>query len=219
MPLPLLRTRGGISFPARGPCVYGYSSPHTRRYFLGTMENNGDALLFSAHAEVFPKSGYQNRLIPALLRTRGGISKAGSIRSAVVPSSPHTRRYFPDRRAPLVASPLFSAHAEVFPPRDYRTQGWNPLLRTRGGISYSTGYKDWTTVSSPHTRRYFPGRPRRSLHVLLFSAHAEVFPCQASAGQAYATLLRTRGGISPPGECGYTKRRSSPHTRRHFHRG
>ena len=51
---PLLRTRGGISLGDLAALVQPASSPHTRRYFLLAAIDWRFALLFSAHAEVFP---------------------------------------------------------------------------------------------------------------------------------------------------------------------
>ena len=50
----LLRTRGGISLYITGTLWTTSSSPHTRRYFLISVNHYEPALLFSAHAEVFP---------------------------------------------------------------------------------------------------------------------------------------------------------------------
>ena len=72
----------------------------------------------------------------------------------------------------------------------------DPLLRARGGISYSVltrgarspssprtrryfrvgGEREKGTHSSPRTRRYFPQLGLVPSRATLFSAHAEVFP-------------------------------------------
>ncbi|BAQ21102.1 hypothetical protein cgR_6040 [Corynebacterium glutamicum R] len=71
----LLRTRGGISSGRYSPGDDSRSSPHTRRYFRGTLSPSWSAILFSAHAEVFPDDLTQLGMSHSLLRTRGGISQ------------------------------------------------------------------------------------------------------------------------------------------------
>ena len=91
----LLRTRGGISAQAERHCVYYRSSPHTRRYFPPITLSITSIILFSAHAEVFPRFTMKTRWRGSLLRTRGGISTVGIRAWGAICSSPHTRRYFP----------------------------------------------------------------------------------------------------------------------------
>ena len=79
--IPLLRTRGGISAPTALSLEKPSSSPHTRRYFPGTLPGDNQDPLFSAHAEVFPYSTIRSSVTPSLLRTRGGISRSAGHRS------------------------------------------------------------------------------------------------------------------------------------------
>ena len=53
--------------------------------------------------------------------------------------------------------------------------------------------------------------------IILFSAHAEVFPTAMFPKCIPHTLLRARGGISPAEIVVRTVPRSSPRTRRYFH--
>ena len=176
IPLPLLRTRGGISHN------------HTNQ---GAVP-----VLFSAHAEVFPVQFVLSRSFSPLLRTRGGISGSPMAGTSMRFSSPHTRRYFPPNRPLGGDISLFSAHAEVFPSQRCAPSTESALLRTRGGISPMENKNGWHHTSSPHTRRYFLRIRRRGRWSRLFSAHAEVFPVHHRACAPSTTLLRTRGGIS-----------------------
>ncbi|BAQ21103.1 hypothetical protein cgR_6041 [Corynebacterium glutamicum R] len=112
---------------------------------------------------------------------------------------------------------LFSAHAEVFPVRDWLTRVGNSLLRTRGGISNIIEARTWRTDSSPHTRRYFLWTCGNRMDLALFSAHAEVFPIYDRRIARLNALLRTRGGISAKEGFLRDPTGSSPHTRRYFH--
>ncbi len=90
----LLRARGGISELGRAANPLGGSSPRTRRYFLSAIAPKPSAILFSAHAEGFPSALASSRRLKALLRARGGISRAGEFTPHLNRSSPRTRRYF-----------------------------------------------------------------------------------------------------------------------------
>ena len=173
-------------------------------------------MLFSAHAEVFPPTSSRRRLRHTLLRTRGGISILADVLEAEVCSSPHTRRYFLVVGPFGLRVPLFSAHAEVFPPYSPPKPALTALLRTRGGISIEWAGIHANSLSSPHTRRYFLGTSRYGFTAGLFSAHAEVFPCADRTADFGNALLRTRGGISQPLCSRLGSRGSSPHTRRYF---
>ena len=178
-----------------------------------------DDPLFSAHAEVFPYQCHPQHPAASLLRTRGGISCSGLVTHEIKSSSPHTRRYFRGRPCIARRACLFSAHAEVFPIPAFSKNSAAPLLRTRGGISHVLSNSCHCRSSSPHTRRYFRGRPCIARRACLFSAHAEVFPIPAFSKNSAAPLLRTRGGISHVLSNSCHCRSSSPHTRRYFHSG
>ena len=151
-----------------------------------------------------------------LLRTRGGISRIAGVCDGGETSSPHTRRYFPSWGAEGTPTSLFSAHAEVFPIAPPLLGFPATLLRTRGGISRVTLNYPRFTVSSPHTRRYFRTNTLVAGVLVLFSAHAEVFPGWLHRPVWGHALLRTRGGISLSVRGSSATLDSSPHTRRYF---
>ena len=173
-----------------------YSSPHTLRYFLVCVLFPKCQVLFSAHAEVFPTPLPSDSPRRTLLRTRGGISNIAETVRVAECSSPHTRRYFQLLSNMLAMRMLFSAHAEVFPVLAAVQRAALSLLRTRGGISDTDLGQSVTLPSSPHTRRYFHDGRRYYRVVVLFSAHAEVFPEAGLQQTLQHALLRTRGGIS-----------------------
>ncbi len=151
------------------------SSPHTRRYFLIDESLRANREVFSAHAEVFPRTITSNYFAERLLRTRGGISMSSHAIRSGWGSSPHTRRYFARRLVGPHMNGVFSAHAEVFPSSRIRRVSIVRLLRTRGGISLKHHPRVLFAESSPHTRRYFQLRLRGFSPHFVFSAHAEVF--------------------------------------------
>ena len=152
------------------------SSPRTRRYFRFMPVKFRGAVLFSAHAEVFPGIAQGMQQAGTLLRARGGISHSWCCKWCCKPSSPRTRRYFQHNQVAVWYVVLFSAHAEVFPAAIASVACCWALLRARGGISLSRSSSSYSSFSSPRTRRYFQSRPKPNPCRCLFSAHAEVFP-------------------------------------------
>ena len=152
----LPRTRGGISEISKINGGLSVSSPHTRGYFRNRRHRIHHRHLFPAHAGVFPVADSIDKLMHALPRTRGGISRARWLGKCVLISSPHTRGYF--RRCPRFYPrlSLFPAHAGVFPSTRRRNSPKVPLPRTRGGISSGRHVLLVEVDSSPHTRGYFP---------------------------------------------------------------
>ena len=90
------------------------------------------------------------------------------------------------------------------------------LLRARGGISPVELVTLADFDSSPRTRRYFRRMPGPCRILVLFSAHAEVFPTPKRPPRRDAALLRARGGISLDAEKTSGCVCSSPRTRRYF---
>ena len=212
----LLRARGGISPRVSASTAPAPSSPRTRRYFPHRHRGGAAAALFSAHAEVFPiRPGWSFDDL-TLLRARGGISIATSLRSGKAASSPRTRRYFLAGRIAKGVRILFSAHAEVFPLATMGECEARALLRARGGISTMSPKAVDSFGSSPRTRRYFRSQQWSARCTPLFSAHAEVFPGWWTMGWCRMTLLRARGGISTTRGFFGSGDNSSPRTRRYF---
>ena len=199
------------------PCLRSaFSSPRMRRYFQPPSGSATALRLFSAHAEVFPTPGLLQVGTGTLLRACGGISINISPDESPAHSSPRMRRYFHRPRAAPIAHHLFSAHAEVFPPERTRAGGIPTLLRACGGISIPcslVGHKD---SSSPRMRRYFGLLRLLRYRILLFSAHAEVFPTSAYSPSINSSLLRACGGISCLRVHAGGNAYSSPRMRRYF---
>ena len=192
----LLRARGGISHHGVHAMTDHDSSPRTRRYFRPATRSWASPALFSAHAEVFPSLPISPSCPETLLRARGGISTPSPPWPSPPGSSPRTRRYFLESPAAYSRYPLFSAHAEVFPPPRSECPSSSTLLRARGGISNLGRVPGSTPISSPRTRRYFR---------VLRPAERDV-----------RALLRARGGISTRPSPVAVPSGSSPRTRRYF---
>ena len=91
---------------------------------------------------------------------------------------------------------LFSAYAEVFPPRSMRGSRRLAFLCLRRGVSKATKKMPTVIGFSLPTQRcfqpFFMGEGER----LLFSAYAEVFPAAGKSQAAAATFLCLRRGVS-----------------------
>ena len=131
----LLRTRGGHSHQKPRRKRHDHSSPHARRSFRPTWSPGTARRLFSARAEVIPRSSSVRILRMTLLRTRGGHSEGCAEIPLSPRSSPHARRSFQQTWRQRPSPGLFSARAEVIPRSDACLCGSDSLLRTRGGHS------------------------------------------------------------------------------------
>ena len=212
----LLRACGGISLSHCLRVLELSSSPRMRRYFRFFRHALRGTVLFSAHAEVFPKSALVYPESAPLLRACGGISTGLGSSFMREISSPRMRRYFRGDPAQHPAGGLFSAHAEVFPFVSYARATLTTLLRACGGISVCVVCASHLNYSSPRMRRYFlPRLPHRRTPIL-FSAHAEVFPSKPTAIRRLESLLRACGGISEYHGSDLYSANSSPRMRRYF---
>ena len=172
------------------------SSPRTRGYFHSWYTSLTRDQLFPAHAGVFPVGLPDLSGGIALPRARGGISVSAQMAEYQRFSSPRTRGYFRAQVVPVHRTPLFPAHAGVFP----NSLAWScssaSLPRARGGISMETIPLIRDVISSPRTRGYFHhamGRRKRT-----------------------PTLPRARGGISVFKALTHLDYSSSPRTRGYF---
>ena len=172
------------------------SSPRTRGYFQQGLRIHPIQPLFPAHAGVFPVLITGACGLMALPRARGGISMVKGIISGAMSSSPRTRGYFRQHFSGICPNPLFPAHAGVFPRSSRSPSLIVSLPRARGGISALDQYQRLNGSSSPRTRGYFLILFASLAMVLLFPAHAGVFPTAIQMCLSRFPLPRARGGIS-----------------------
>ena len=92
-------------------------SPRTRRCFYSSSSTNLLQTVFSAYAEVFPKPHTCSIIGVSFLRVRGGVSGQTSFARLVCKFSPRKRRCFRDSIRVYLQMLVFSAQAEVFPPK------------------------------------------------------------------------------------------------------
>ena len=193
------------------------SSPRTRGYFHSWYTSLTRDQLFPAHAGVFPVGLPDLSGGIALPRARGGISVSAQMAEYQRFSSPRTRGYFRAQVVPVHRTPLFPAHAGVFP----NSLAWScssaSLPRARGGISCPLLPRSVTSSSSPRTRGYFPPDQVPRPAGTLFPAHAGVFPGCRCIRTVRRTLPRARGGISMETIPLIRDVISSPRTRGYFH--
>ena len=156
---PLLRARGGISAKKGPHPVQGGSSPRTRRYFPHSGATFSHHALFSAHAEVFPRSVSTNSVTDTLFRARGGISPIMGRETIAGNSSPRTRRYFLADTAPPGPLAPFSARTEVFPHGSLLVRGSTssfPRIRSKGapGMGHSNRRNHFSSVNAASARSF-----------------------------------------------------------------
>ena len=131
----------------------------------------------------------------------------------IVPSSPRTRGCSRARSPGVRGTPVFPAHAGVFPIPGVPEASTGCLPRARGGVPPVDNWIFSDGASSPRTRgcSRWCDSARRDARV--FPAHAGVFPRKASAEPPSHRLPRARGGVPACKSLPAAERRSSPRTR------
>ena len=209
----LPRARGGVSFgQVRATCAV-LSSPRTRGCFrdAGTLVTVGT--VFPAHAGVFPSRPSSMPVWRCLPRARGGVSVPHRVATSSGTSSPRTRGCFHDYTRRHVSRHVFPAHAGVFP-RLHAASCVSPRLpRARGGVSCRCGSGRLHRRSSPRTRGCFHELLDAVVTIVVFPAHAGVFPFTSGDSLTPLGLPRARGGVSLPLSIRLAEQGSSPRTR------
>ena len=175
--------------------------------------------VFPAHAGVFPSGIPGVDQGSGLPRARGGVPKAALLAHIKAKSSPRTRGCSHVTSLEMSLLAVFPAHAGVFPPGRVLRNRSVSLPRARGGVPVGWLNEDGITESSPRTRGCSRKMGRKIGAILVFPAHAGVFPSPLVTASASLRLPRARGGVPhfgggcPPGL------ESSPRTRGCSHRG
>ena len=174
----LPRARGGVPVSPSPPLALPLSSPRTRGCSRSQRHLYPVAVVFPAHAGVFPWSPATCPQHHCLPRARGGVpvDEAGVTHSAL--SSPRTRGCSQLDRNGQRHVFVFPAHAGVFPRRRSSPCIMRCLPRARGGVPIGSSISSRGSQSSPRTRgcsHCVCGPPEDPL---VFPAHAGVFPPQ-----------------------------------------
>ena len=129
----------------------------------------------------------------------------------------HMQRCFQKVFLPVYLPYVFSAHAEMFRSGTGLTGIWLRFLCTCRDVSPYTGRPGKSFPFSLHMQRCFPlALPARRLHQV-FSAHAEMFPHDASIPNGKVGFLCTCRDVSFLLELVAHFRRFSLHMQRCFH--
>ena len=126
--------RGVSHFPRRSPADPLFSLP-TQRCFPSIEPQPGDEVLFSAYAEVFPRCTGRTTPLVTFLCLRRGVSPLPAVQEVQRLFSLPTQRCFRIQILKLRSKKLFSAYAEVFPPRDLTVVELVAFLCLRRGVS------------------------------------------------------------------------------------
>ncbi len=130
----LPRARGGVPAKNATDSSTSPSSPRTRGCSRSAAAAASRAIVFPAHAGVFPWGRHLPRQRRRLPRARGGVPVCGRTGSNGHVSSPRTRGCSPPKGYDRQPNTVFPAHAGVFPPRSLRVLCWMRLPRARGGV-------------------------------------------------------------------------------------
>ena len=91
---------------------------------------------------------------------------------------------------------VFSAHAEMFPPPQSQSRRWCGFLCTCRDVSMTRGWTGKTRGFSLHMQRCFRSARAVEPAFLVFSAHAEMFPCGGNSTGCVRCFLCTCRDVS-----------------------
>ena len=128
------------------------SSPRTRGWSYGTLQNTGRVVVVPAHAGVVPRSGPARSSSAGRPRARGGGPAGARGRSGGSGSSPRTRGWSVLHVAGQVRHLVVPAHAGVVPPPARSRSGRRCRPRARGGGPEPDDAWAYGVRSSPRTR-------------------------------------------------------------------
>ena len=174
------------------------------------------AMLFSAYAEVFPRCTGRTTPLVTFLCLRRGVSPLPAVQEVQRLFSLPTQRCFRIQILKLRSKKLFSAYAEVFPPRDLTVVELVAFLCLRRGVSRASAAGNRRRAFSLPTQRCFYLQLPYLQAQELFSAYAEVFPYTDLKAKVKEAFLCLRRGVSPSRPHGCGARRFSLPTQRCF---
>ena len=196
LPSTFLCLRRGVSPPlAPRPRSAHFSLPTQRCFSLwGTMRPH--AMLFSAYAEVFPRCTGRTTPLVTFLCLRRGVSPLPAVQEVQRLFSLPTQRCFRIQILKLRSKKLFSAYAEVFPPRDLTVVELVAFLCLRRGVSRASAAGNRRRAFSLPTQRCFYLQLPYLQAQELFSAYAEVFLRHSISRSPHQAFLCLRRGVS-----------------------
>ena len=172
-----------------------FSLPTQRCFSLwGTMRPH--AMLFSAYAEVFPRCTGRTTPLVTFLCLRRGVSPLPAVQEVQRLFSLPTQRCFRIQILKLRSKKLFSAYAEVFPPRDLTVVELVAFLCLRRGVSRASAAGNRRRAFSLPTQRCFYLQLPYLQAQELFSAYAEVFLRHSISRSPHQAFLCLRRGVS-----------------------
>ena len=146
-----------------------------QRCFQGTMGLEDEGVVFSAHAEMFPKTKTHKGSCKGFLCTCRDVSGCCPLDWWVLQFSLHMQRCFYIGERLWKKEEVFSAHAEMFPGRPSSDTRRLCFLCTCRDVSLAAWAAAHIRMFSLHMQRCFPMYFLVSLTCSVFSAHAEMF--------------------------------------------
>ena len=190
----LPRIRGGGPGTPTNPEHRQASSPHTRGWSQRRPARAHRQQVFPAYAGVVPRMVVPLRSVASLPRIRGGGPCRANGKRDAGQSSPHTRGWSLGAEELADGAWVFPAYAGVVP------QGRGLLLprfglpRIRGGGPVTVWLREFSLVSSPHTRGWSLEKAYREAAAAVFPAYAGVVPPSTTRTSSSRGLPRIRGG-------------------------
>ena len=188
--------RRGVSLPCVACFALSNFSLPTQRCFYRDIGELIPYALFSAYAEVFPTLMTCTTPRSTFLCLRRGVSQYGKSQKEIAAFSLPTQRCFLHDSEMLCLHKLFSAYAEVFPPRDLTVVELVAFLCLRRGVSRASAAGNRRRAFSLPTQRCFYLQLPYLQAQELFSAYAEVFLRHSISRSPHQAFLCLRRGVS-----------------------
>ena len=163
---------------------------------MGCLIGGWQSTVFPAHAGVFPGGRRQVIANQGLPRSCGGVSTGELDESVLLSSSPLMRGCFSIEGLRDRAHEVFPAHAGVFLSSSMPMMSSYCLPRSCGGVSMIETSLLHLLRSSPLMRGCFRLTLGWCPVLLVFPAHAGVFPMNLAGGITGVRLPRSCGGVS-----------------------
>ena len=112
-----------------------------------------------------------------------------------------------------VARDVFPAHAGMFPHQQSPRNPHRRFPRARGDVPDGASWSGATSRFSPRTRGCSPHLVQQRIRVIVFPAHAGMFPRLRTSWPAFRRFPRARGDVPWPRAGGFICELFSPRTR------
>ena len=189
------RARGDVPFTHTDRPLLSMFSPRTRGCSSPRVGYSQSAIVFPAHAGMFPCKSAASPALICFPRARGDVPKEGDGKGKPVPFSPRTRGCSAVAIQTQRCFAVFPAHAGMF-------RAFKPMMslssgfpRARGDVPSAKSSRAPCRAFSPRTRGCSCQHSGPFKQIVVFPAHAGMFRLIQGGFQSDAGFPRARGDV------------------------